>query len=347
MINGKRLFAGIGCAALLSFPFCGSRAQHISDVPDDVTSIARWLSEQTANGIAFHTVSKSDQPTELTKGEMELDLNAGLGFLPLNHKQFPEMQVDLLKERDVASLFSSEFNFPDATIHFRTGLYGRTSLGFKISDTTIPKRKVTESTSGKGQSNVLGLELKRYFLGRGRPLISLSATADYVRGYFDFLNEFHNVTMGIATLNSNNTGELKWNIQSYGLETTVSGYLGPWMPFLGLGYNYNAGDVKTRIFADFKGDTPDLDGRWSAPPTRHTMRISTGTRYGLRFMNLTLNGQMLAVGKGAGRTFAMNFGVSVPFNLKPGSREYNQFQVRNKPEGKMVSNSFSALQILQ
>lgn len=314
-----------------------------ASMEEDFGRIAQWLSQQTADGLAFHASASFDQPAELGPGEVGLDLTGGLGFLPLDLDALPAMQAPLLQQANVPLLFAETVPFPDATAHLRVGLPGRMDLSTKFSDTTIPQRNFTERTKGKGQSVVIGGELRKYFIGEGRPLWMVAATADFVQGNFIFFNRFENLSVNKnILLSSSNKGELEWNIQSYGFKTAVSGHIGDWTPFLGLGYNYNRGSVHADVEANFDSELIGrIAGQASARPDRHLLRVTTGTQWDWGRFSLALNGEMLAIGEGAWENFAMTLGLSIPIRLLPGSPRHDRWVERTRSRKLKEAVAFS------
>lgn len=281
-----------------------------------------WLTNEVVQGLAFNAGSTFDPPNELKPWRMQPDLSLGFGVLPLNKARFPRAGTPGLEALGPQSFFPDRVVFPNLTFHLRLGLPGRYDMTLRAADMTLPKgTPLSGSTRGDGQSNTLGIGLRRHFLSGDGPRVTLGLNFNYVFGRFHFVNKFNAVELTPGfTVDSENNGNLNWNVSSLGLNAVISQTYGAWTPFLGAGYNHMAGSVRARLQADFA--TPLIQpsvGEASDRPEQNQARVIFGAQFDRKRLSLFLNGEVKAVGASAGKTFIVSTGLVAPFRIGAGS----------------------------
>lgn len=303
-------------AALVLAPV-PARAQNPT-MSDDFTRIIGWLSAQTAQSLGFNAGSTFDPPNEMRPWRIQPDVSLGIGVMPFDKGVFPKMEVEALAEKDPAKDLPNDVKFPNLTVHSRMGLPWRMDLGVRLVNMTIPKGyRLSETTKGDGQSNTIGVALRKHFLGGGRPLVSVSGAYNKVNGYFNFANEFNNVELAPGFFaSSKNTGQLDWSVQSLGVNVVVSQAYGRWTPFLGAGFNRVTGSVKGKLEANWL--TPLIQpsvGRADNAPEAGNSRVIFGFQRDGSFWSFFLNGEAKASGFAAGKAFVISTGFAAPFKI--------------------------------
>ena len=298
-----------------------ARASAVS-LAEDFTGIMGWLTQQTAQGLAFNAGSTFDPPNEMKPWRMQPDLSLGVGYLPFDKSRFPPMHVATLAANDPAGMLPSEMKFPNLTMHMRLGLPGRMDLGFRAVDMTTPKNyRLSPTTTGDGQSNTLGAALRKHFYGGEEdPLLSVTFAYNHVFGYFNFTNEFKNVEFvpGSLYADSVNKGRLEWDVRSFGLNAVLSKMYGKWTPFLGVGYNRIIGSVAGRLESlwntSLVSPNPIVGDASGIPEPSHARLILGAQRDGTWWSFFT-SGEMKAKGAMAGQTFIVSVGLAAPFRI--------------------------------
>lgn len=285
----------------------------------DFERIAGWLSNEVVQGLAFNAGSMFDPPNELRDWRWQPDISLGLGSIPLNKKKFPAMEVPALTEKHPESVLPNSVTFPNLALHLRLGLPGRYDISLRGANMTVPKGyNLSPGTKASGQSNSIGVSLRRHFLGgRELPLLSVSLNYNHVKGYFNFLSGWERLEAAPGLfVDSRNTGRLEWNVNSYGLNAVLSRTYGMWTPFGGFGVSRLGGSMKTRLQADFA--TPLVApavGEASDRPEENSGRLIFGTQMDLDRVSFFFNGEMKAIGIQSGRAFIMQLGMVCPFRI--------------------------------
>lgn len=285
----------------------------------DFERMMGWLSNEVVQGLSFNAGSTFDPPYELRAWRVQPDISLGVGSMPLNKGKFPFIETPALKEKKPENLLPNSVSFPNLALHFRVGLPNRFDVTFRGANMTVPKGyKLAPGTEGNGQSNSMGIGIRRHFLGgRELPLLSVSANVNHVKGYFNFLNAWQRLelTPGFS-VDSRNVGRLEWNVNSVGLNAVVSKTYGIWTPFMGLGWNRMSGSMKARLQADFA--TPLISpavGEASDHPEENQARVIVGTQLDRSRFSLFLNGEIKAIGIQSGKAFIVQMGAAFPFRI--------------------------------
>jgi len=150
------------------------------------------------------------------------------------------------------------------------------------------------------------------------PMLSVTLAYNHTFGYFSFKNQFTNVELvnGVLWADSDNTGELEWDVRSFGVNAVVSQAYGKWTPFAGAGYNWMMGSVRGRLTSVWRTPliAPSVGEASSRPPKVNTRVILGFMRDGRVFKFFT-NGEVKANGKTAGRAFIISMGLAAPFKI--------------------------------
>lgn len=290
-----------------------------SSLAPDLTGIMGWLTQQTAQGLAFNSGSTFDPPNEMKPWRMQPDISLGIGFLPFDKSKFPEMTC--LADKNPAEMLPSQMRFPNLTFHMRLGLPGRMDLGFRAVDMTTPKNyKLSPTTTGDGQSNTFGAALRKHFYGGEEdPLLSVTFAYNHVFGYFNFKNGFDQLQAGGVTLSDTvNKGRLEWDVRSFGLNAVLSKVYGKWTPFMGVGYSRIIGSVAGRLESWWVSSiiTPNpIVGDASGIPEPSQARVLLGAQRDGQWWSFFIDGEMKAKGAMAGQTFIVSLGLAAPFRI--------------------------------
>lgn len=333
MVHGKLLRQGLealrpvrrwcgaflGAAVVLCLLAASGRAAN-PVMSDDFDKIIGWLTFQTAQGLGFNAGSTFDPPNEMRPWRMQPDVSLGIGMMPFDKGTFPEMEVEALAEKDMAGMLPDKVMFPNLTFHVRMGLPKRMDMGVRVVNMTTPKNyRLSESTVGNGQSNTIGFSLRRHFFGRGdQPLVSVTGAYNHVKGYFNFKNQFEDVELvdGILWASSENTGNLDWDVKSYGVNMIVSQAFGKWTPFAGMGLSYITGNVKGRLEANW--ETPLIQpsvGEAESKPEAQQSRAILGVQRDGSFFKWFVNAEMKTTGFQSNKAFIISTGLAAPFRI--------------------------------
>ena len=310
------------------------RAQNPT-MEDDFARIMEWLTHGTAQGLAFNSGSTFDPPNEMRPWRIQPDVSFGVGVMPFDKSTFPTMEIDALAEKNPKNDLPDSISFPNLTIHSRVGLPMRMDLGLRAVNMTVPKNyKLSPNTVGNGQSNTLGLSLRKHFFGNGSPLLTVSGAYNRVSGYFNFRSTLKDVELvkGVFKADSVNQGQLDWNVTSIGVNFVVSQAFGKWTPFFGAGVNKVSGIVDGRLEAVW--DTPLIDstvGKASSRPESHNTRLILGFQRDGSFFKYFMNSEVKTSGFASGQAFIVSTGLAAPFRI--GANSHVVRYGRNKPKG--------------
>ncbi len=288
-------------------------------VTADFNSMTQWLSHELAQEIAFNAGSTFDPPHEVVSRNIQPDLSLGLGHMPFDKSTFPALQTQKLNDMPVANVFPSSVLFPNLVTHLRAGLPGRMDLSVRFADMTTPNNyKLSNTATGKGQSNSIGFSLRKHFFGEdGRPLLSLGANYNHVYGNFDLRSNFDLSDQGAGfTAQSPIDAKLVWNVSSFGLNAIVSRPWRGWTPFAGVGYNYATGSIRTRLEAQPNTTlVSPIIGESSDHPEQNQARIILGFEVDRPWMHFFANGEVKAMGEHALGSWIIAAGAALPFEI--------------------------------
>ena len=314
--RGARLLFALALLAAASSSFAQNQPLSV-----DYANIMQWLSQETANGLAFNAGSTFDPPNEIAPYLIQPDFSLGIGYVPFRKDKFPQTQQSL-QDIGIQSFFPSSIMFPNLTAHVRMGLPERFDVSLRFADMTIPKGyKLTSNTKGDGQSNTIGASIRRHFLGEDDdPLISVSLNLNHVFGHFNLQNSFSNlqITPGFYT-DAQNSGRIQWSVTSIGVNVVGSKNYGAWTPFAGLGLNKASGSVQATLTSVF--DTPlfsPASGSASNAPESVNGRFIFGAQRDWAPCGLFMNGEIKTIGSESFKTFIVSFGVARPFSFGVG-----------------------------
>ncbi|MDE1975722.1 MAG: hypothetical protein KGI84_00500 [Elusimicrobia bacterium] len=288
----------------------------------DFANISQWLSRNIALGLAFNAGETFDPPREVKDRRLQPDISLGAGFLPLDTARFPATPALTNENINAASFFPSHVLFPNLVMHLRAGLPHRCDFALRVADmTTPPGYRLSGSLYGQGQSNSLGADLRKHFLGRdGDPMVTISADYNYVFGRFSFHETLpvsvETGTGGSIGIDNNLSGNLRWSVASYGLNFVVSQQYGNWIPFVGLGYNHAIGSVSAGLSDN--GDpnlfTP-VSGEGFSRVTPDQARGLLGWQWVHSWIDYFAEGEIEAAGPESGKVWILQAGISLPFHI--------------------------------
>ena len=282
-----------------------------------------WLSKETANGLAFNAGSTFDPPNEIAPFLIQPDFSLGIGFVPFRKERFPDVQQSL-KDVNVQNNFPSSILFPNLSAHVRMGLPDRWDVSVRFADMTIPKGyKLTPGTKGDGQSNTLGVSVRKHFLGGDDPLLSVSLNLNHVFGHFNLQSSFKDLQYAPGFFaDTDNKARLDWNVTSIGSNFVVSQNYDSWTPFAGLGLNAASGSVSASLAST--SATPFFSpayGSASSKPDTVNGRFIFGAQKDWERCGLFLNGEIKTIGSESFKTFIVSIGLARPFSFGVGSSE--------------------------
>lgn len=276
-----------------------------------------WLSGQIAQGLAFNAGSTFDPPHEIHDRRLAPDVSIGVGRMVLNKNSFPAIQTPALQDYHPAGIFPSAVLFPNVAMHLRAGLPGRCDFALRLADmTTPPGYKLSSNATASGQSNSIGLSLRKHFLGgEDEPLLTFGLHYNHVYGRFEYRTGFDIQEQGYSATSVVNGGVF-WNVNSYGINAVLSQNYGSWTPFVGTGANYVTGSVRAHLEADTDTFTiaPAI-GESSVRPERFSGRAILGFQWNRSWARLFVNGEIKALSVAAGKTWIAQAGISLPFHI--------------------------------
>lgn len=319
---GSKTAAAALAAALLLFGWAPASAN--PSMSGDFTQMMDWLSHELAQGLAFNAGSTFDPPHEVYDKRLQPDLSLGYGVLPLNKGLFPNPQTPALRDMGVQNVFPAKVAFPNLVAHFRAGLPWRSDFALRLANMTSPPGyKISPTTPASAQSNSIGFSLRKHLLGgRDMPLLSLGAHFNHVYGHVTYNTSFHldPTTTGGLEADEPVTGNIQWNVNSFGLNAVASQPYGPFIPFVGFGYNYVTGQVMASLSA--VGDTfllAPVFGQAVNHPEQNQARAICGFEFERSWAHMFVNGEIKTVGIGSGKSWIVHTGMSLPFYIGWGS----------------------------
>ncbi len=282
--------------------------------------MTQWLSHEMAQGLAFNAGSNFDPPREIRGYQLQPDLSLGIGRIPFNKSNFPELTVAALKEKGGADIFPNHVLFPNLTLHLRMGLPWRGDAYVRFADATIPPGyKISPTMTAEVQSNSYGFGLRQHLLGGERPTVTLGAHYNQVRGRTRLKGKFAVDIDNNFNANSDLNGAIDWNINSFGLTAVVHQSFDAWTPFAGFGYNYATGSVRARL--ELKSRTfliTDVISEGSDHPEQSQGRWIFGTQYARSTWSVFANAEIKALGQLQYRSFIAQAGFALPFEIGRG-----------------------------
>lgn len=293
--------------------------------------MSQWLSHELAQGLAFNAGSNFDPPKEVKGYYLQPDVSFGVGRMPLDKRNFPVITTPALNDFGGANLFPSSILFPNLALHLRMGLPWRGDLYVRLADaTTPPGYKISPTMTAAVQTNSYGAGVRQHFFGGDWPALTLGAHFNHIRGRTHLKGKFSVNTNGF-TADSDFVGDINWSVNSYGLTAILSQSYGSWTPFAGVGYNYAAGSVRTRL--DLQSATfliPDIIGEGSEHPEKSQGREIVGFSYDRRTWSAFANGELKALGQLQYRSYIVQVGAALPFEI--GGRTVLHRKLRDEGE---------------
>jgi hypothetical protein len=315
-----RVLSAFALVLLLAFPPLAS-AQVNPTMSGDFQNMMQWLSHSLAQGLGFFAGESFDPPHEVTDKRIQPDLSLGVGHLPLNKSQFPTLQVQALNQLNLGNVFPEAINFPNLAMHLRGGLPYRMDFAVRGANmTTPPGYQISSGVPAKGQSNSIGVGLRKHFFGGEDPLLSLGVNFNHVYGIFHYNTKFAIDAQGFNADTAVN-GSLQWNVNSAGVNAVVSDtfFGGRVTPFFGFGINRVSGSVSATLQAI--PNTPLINqiyGSSAERPEQNQGRLIFGSESNMRYVHMFFNGEVKAIGIGSGKTYIISAGAALPFHIGMG-----------------------------
>ena len=278
--------------------------------------MSQWLSHQMAQGLAFNAGSNFDPPQEVKGYYLQPDVSFGVGLIPFDKREFPQMQVPELQNGTGANLFPNTTLFPNFALHLRMGLPWRGDFYLRLADaTTPPGYKISPTMKAQVQTNSFGAGIRQHFFGGDYPVLTLGGHYNHVQGYTKLKGPFGVDSNGFKADDKFN-GDIVWSLNSFGLTAIVSQTFDRWTPFGGLGYNYATGSV--RVDLNLISSTfliPDITGQGSDHPEQSQGREILGVSYDHQTWSAFANGELKALGGLQYRSWIVQVGAALPFDI--------------------------------
>lgn len=312
--------AGPPLAAALVFLVAPAPSRANPSLASDFGLMTRWLSHELAQGMAFNAGSNFDPPKEIKGYSIQPDLSLGVGRMPLDKRDFPELQVQALRDYGGADIFPKSVMFPNLALHLRMGLPWRGDFYVRFADaTTPPGYKISPTMTAQVQTNSYGAGVRQHFFGGDWPGLTLGGHYNHVRGRTHVKGKFNVNVDNYFTADSDLSGDINWNVNSFGLTAVTHYSAGSWTPFVGFGYNYATGSVRTRLALLSK--TPlvaDVVGEGSEHPEQSQGRWIFGLQYERPTWSVFGNAEIKALGQLQYRSFIAQLGAALPFDIGRG-----------------------------
>jgi hypothetical protein len=285
-------------------------------IQPDIDGMSQWLSSQMAQGLAFNAGENFDPPHIVKGYYLQPDLSFGVGLIPFNKKDFPQMQTPELQNGAGAALFPNSTLFPNLALHLRMGLPWRGDVYIRLADaTTPPKYRISPTMTAQVQTNSIGFGIRQEFFGGDYPIVTAGAHYNHIQGYTK-LNGTFGVNASGFTADDVFNGDIKWNINSFGVDAIVSQTFGRWTPYGGLGYNYATGSVAVEL--DLVSGTflvPSITGLGSDHPEKSQGREIAGVAYDHGNWTFFGNAELKALGELQYRSWIVQVGAALPFDI--------------------------------
>jgi hypothetical protein len=121
------------------------------------------------------------------------------------------------------------------------------------------------------------------------------------------------------TADSDLNGEIDWNLNSFALTAVAHKSYGPWTPFLGLGYNYATGSVRSKLTLTSRTFLiADVLGESSSRPEQSQGRWIAGVQYARPKWSAFFNAEVKALGQLQYRSWIAQIGVALPYEIGRG-----------------------------
>lgn len=289
---------------------------------DDFRSMTQWLSHEMANGLAFSAGSTFDPPREVTGWALQPDISLGIGRIPFNKTNFPTLTVPALEQQGGSKIFPDAVLFPNLALHLRMGLPGRRDAYIRLADaTTPPGYKISPTMTAQVQTNSLGFGLRQHLdlWNEDLPKVVLGVHYNHVRGRTRLKGQFNVNIDDNFKADSEFSGEIDWNLNSYALTAVAHKNYDSWTPFFGFGYNYAAGSVRSKLA--LKSRTfliADVEGQGSERPEKSQGRWITGVQYARPKWSMFFNAEVKALGRLQYRSWIAQLGVALPYEIGRG-----------------------------
>lgn len=309
-------------AAALVFLLVPAPSQANPSLASDFGLMTQWLSHELAQGMAFSAGSNFDPPKEVKGYYLQPDISFGAGRMPLDKRNFPDIQVQALKDYGGAGIFPNSVTFPNLALHLRMGLPWHGDLYFRFADATTPSGyKISPTISAQVQTNSYGAGVRQHFFGGDLPALTLGAHYNHVRGRTHLKGKVHTVNANV-TADADLVGDINWNVNSFGFTAVTHYSFGSLTPFAGFGYNYATGSVRTRLVLQpntwviNNGD--DIVGEGSEHPESSQGRWIGGLQYERPTWSIFGNAEIKALGQLQYRSVIAQVGVALPFDIGRG-----------------------------
>lgn len=310
--------------------FAAAQAHANASMSDDFASMSRWLSHEMAQGLAFNAGETFDPPREVKGYYLQPDVSLGVGKIPFDKRDFPDLKVQALKDEGGPNLFPNSTMFPNLAMHLRMGLPWRGDAYVRVADATTPSGyKISPTMTAQVQTNSIGFGLRQHFFGEDEwPRLTLGAHFNHVKGYTKLRGKFTIAAPGINQDDPFN-GDIKWSINSFGLTAILSQTYGAWTPFAGMGYNYATGSVSTSLELASSNVNNRVFGAGSDHPEQSQGREIFGVSYDRPTWSFFANGELKALGQLQYRSWIVSAGFALPFDIGRGPAVF----YKRRPEG--------------
>lgn len=331
----QALRAGGALAALLVLVLSSVPARANPSLTDDFNSMSGWLSHELAQGLAFNAGSTFDPPREVKGWALQPDVALGIGRIPFNKTSFPALTVPALNDQGGSKIFPNQVLFPNLALHLRMGLPGRRDIYFRLADATTPAGyKISPTMTAAVQTNSFGFGLRQHMdlWEEDYPKLALGAHYNHVRGRTRLKGKFNVNVDNNFTTESDLNGALDWNLNSFGLTAVIHKSYDAWTPFVGFGYNYATGSVRTRL--ELKSSTVlinDVIGEKSDHPEQSQGRWIFGTQYAKPTWSWFVNGEIKALGQLQYRSYIISAGFALPYEIGRGPKIIYKKRPENAP----------------
>jgi hypothetical protein len=314
---------GSAAVAVALFLFTASEARANSALADDFGPMSQWLAHEMAQGLAFNAGSNFDPPREVKGWALQPDLSIGIGKIPFNKSEFPTLQNQALQDQGGAKIFPDKTLFPNLALHLRMGLPGRRDAYIRFADaTTPPGYKISPTMTAAVQTNSIGFGLRQHLFGEEeQPTLTLGAHYNHVQGRTRLKGKFNVDIDNNFRADSEFNGEIDWSLNSFGLDAIVHKSYDSWTPFLGFGYNYATGSVRTKL--ELKSSTflvDNVTGQGSDHPEQSQGRWITGVQYAKPTWSVFFNAELKALGQLQYRSWIAQIGVALPYEIGNGPK---------------------------
>ncbi len=285
--------------------------------------MSQWLSHEMAQGLAFNAGSNFDPPREVKGWALQPDLSLGIGRIPFNKSAFPALTVQALQDQGGSKIFPSSTLFPNLALHLRMGLPGRRDAYIRFADaTTPPGYKISPTMTAQVQTNSFGFGARQHFFGEEeQPTLTVGGHYNYVRGRTRLKGLFNVDIDNNFKADSELNGEIDWSLNSFGVDAIVHKSYDAWTPFIGFGYNYAAGSVRSKL--ELKSRTfliADVTGQGSDHPEQSQGRWITGVQYARPTWSAFFNAELKALGQLQYRSWIAQIGFALPYEIGRGPK---------------------------